>query len=152
MSVMNPLAVRSYVKVSNLDGAYYFAWVTANEAEILVKDLYTIEPAKRAPRQSSPRRPVTLANTDDHIADICFMLANSALPPADDEGRNDNPADYYANGMRIALETLVESLGQRLLEPPTKATQAVLDMWTRRMVQKFHTWAVVYAKQKAGQI
>jgi len=144
--------VKTYVQVSALNGSYYYTWVSATEATILVQDHYRVSPAKCAPRSHSPRRQVTLASTEDHISDICFMLAHSIFEPPEDDNGEFNDSDHYANGLRMALETLIESLGQRLLEPPTKATQGLLDMWTRRMVQKFHTYDVIAAKRKNGMI
>jgi len=146
---VNQNDVKSYVQITSLNGSYYFAWISSAEAYMLVQDYYVVEPAKCAPRTESPRRQITEASTEDMISETCFMLAHNMFGDTGEEAEMTD-SDHYSNGMRMTLETLVESLGQRLLEPPTKATEGLIEMWTKRMIQKFHTYDVIAAKRQNG--
>lgn len=137
--------IEHYVIVTNLLGAYYYEWTSTASIAQLRTDRYTVMPT----RLTAPRASLELASTVDIIADICFMLANSQYGiDMNSTGEQADLAIAAANGMRDALELLVESLGQNLLKPPTKASQSILDMFTKRMVQRMQTASIMLESGK----
>jgi hypothetical protein len=137
-SITTASATKVFCLVQCNTGAYYSEWLGQRAIDRLAEDGFEIFNRVCAEKTDAP--------ASDIIVEIAFMLAHATYPAPDEAWDTDDEAKAFARGTIETLEIIVESIGQDVSIPPTKAVKKVLDMFTKRAVHRLQADAIDNAK------